>query len=319
MVFHRFLEGAGPTPEDLHQRDQRHLTIARATLGIPSRSPTTSRPRNRSGMRRERRRSWATSIKHKAPATAEAEYEQAAGPGGWNGQQGFYVYRNDRHAACLGLAWGSGPGARSTTSWPGSRSTFRTALTPSGASTSRRRRHTRRPACACTSAGLPTRSVSAHTVAGVYCNFGEAGFTGGPTAPITRAWKPVTENGRTLYRIDRTHPLVASALASAGAAGPAMQTLLRVLEETVPVQQIWLDATEHPEQQARPLETAPPAEVEELIRQTLARAATARSASCAGPGTRPRHGTLQPVPQCCGGHCRRTCLRRTTRDHVERD
>lgn len=107
----------------------------------------------------------------------------------------------------------------------------------------------------------------------------------------------MTDGGRTFYRIDLTHPLVASALADAGAATPAIRALLRVLEETVPVQQIRLDATEHPEQQARPLEGTPTADVEDLIRQTLVALRRHGMSAAQARGTGLRNGAIQPVPK----------------------
>ena len=49
------------------------------------------------------------------------------------------------------------------------------------------------------------------------------------------------------YRIEETHPSVAAVLANAGALGPLVKSMLRVIEETVPVQRIWLDTAENKE------------------------------------------------------------------------
>jgi hypothetical protein len=58
--------------------------------------------------------------------------------------------------------------------------------------------------------------------------------------------------GKSSYRIDREHPLVQSVLERAGSLRDDLGVMLRLLEETVPVQQIWLDAAERPEVHARP-------------------------------------------------------------------
>lgn len=51
----------------------------------------------------------------------------------------------------------------------------------------------------------------------------------------------------TSYRIARDHDLVASILNRAGPLKPDILALLRLIEETVPVQRIWLDTAEDKE------------------------------------------------------------------------
>ena len=46
------------------------------------------------------------------------------------------------------------------------------------------------------------------------------------------------------YRIDQAHPAVREVLDQAGDLEPLIKAMLRVIEETVPVQRIWLDTTE---------------------------------------------------------------------------
>ena len=47
------------------------------------------------------------------------------------------------------------------------------------------------------------------------------------------------------YKVDQSHPSVAAVLANAGELQPLIQSMLRVIEETVPVQRIWLDTAEN--------------------------------------------------------------------------
>jgi hypothetical protein len=46
------------------------------------------------------------------------------------------------------------------------------------------------------------------------------------------------------YRIDTAHPAVKTVLDDAGNLAPQIEAMLRVIEETVPVQRIWLDTAE---------------------------------------------------------------------------
>ena len=58
------------------------------------------------------------------------------------------------------------------------------------------------------------------------------------------AWRPGKRKDKVVYTVNREHPLVARALEASGEARPVIEAMLRLLEETVPVRQIWLDAAE---------------------------------------------------------------------------
>ncbi len=66
------------------------------------------------------------------------------------------------------------------------------------------------------------------------------------------------------YRIDETHPSVAAVMESAGALQPLVKSMLRVIEETVPVQRIWLDTAENKETPRTSFEGEPNAVVIEV-------------------------------------------------------
>jgi hypothetical protein len=77
-------------------------------------------------------------------------------------------------------------------------------------------------------------------------------YRGTPTptqgnTPIEQAWRvePVKDGRR--YRIEESHPSVAAVLGNAGELAPLVKAMLRVIEETVPVQRIWLDTAEQKE------------------------------------------------------------------------
>jgi hypothetical protein len=46
------------------------------------------------------------------------------------------------------------------------------------------------------------------------------------------------------YRIDRKHPVVQAVFDEAGSLTSQIKVMLRIIEETIPVQRIWLDTTE---------------------------------------------------------------------------
>ena len=65
--------------------------------------------------------------------------------------------------------------------------------------------------------------------------------------PIEQAWRVDRLKGGMRYRIEDSHPSVAAVLESAGALAPLIKSMLRVIEETVPIQKIWLDTAENKE------------------------------------------------------------------------
>jgi hypothetical protein len=67
------------------------------------------------------------------------------------------------------------------------------------------------------------------------------------------------------YRIDETHPAVRNVLDEAGHLMPQIRAMLRVIEETLPVQRIWLDTTEGRETPRTGFAGDSPAEVKEIL------------------------------------------------------
>lgn len=65
--------------------------------------------------------------------------------------------------------------------------------------------------------------------------------------PIEQAWRVDRLKAGVRYRIEESHPSVAAVLEKAGELAPLVRSMLRVIEETVPVQRIWLDTAENKE------------------------------------------------------------------------
>jgi hypothetical protein len=84
--------------------------------------------------------------------------------------------------------------------------------------------------------------------------------------PIEQAWRVERIRLGMRYRIEETHPSVAAVLASAGALQPLVKSMLRVIEETVPVQRIWLDTAENKETPRTGFEGEPNEAVIEVAR-----------------------------------------------------
>ena len=76
----------------------------------------------------------------------------------------------------------------------------------------------------------------------VFAHRGEVQRKG--AAPVAQAWRTDHGTAGVRYRIDESHPAVRAVLDDAGTLGPDIRAMLRVIEETLPVQRIWLDTAE---------------------------------------------------------------------------
>src|SRR5262249_3603925 len=89
----------------------------------------------------------------------------------------------------------------------------------------------------------------------IFAHRGEYGPRSPVPAKLERPWRSVQRSGKRSYAINREHPLVKGMIASCVREAPQLDTLLRLIEETVPVEQIWLDTAEQTTDRAAPYET----------------------------------------------------------------
>ena len=194
-------------------------------------------------------------LPHKDKLSAEAS-KKASGPEGWNAQQGFYLYRNERL-----IVAGSWLGLGGLRPWT-KEEHYKLARIRLDIPNSmdhlwhldvKKAHATPPPQIRERLTGLAqgvresARSVFAHR--------GRYG-TQTRKEEIHRPWKPDKRGGRVIYKIDRSHPVVRAVLVEAGTRSPGLEAMLRIIEETVPVQQIWLDVTESPQDVAAPFHGA---------------------------------------------------------------
>lgn len=185
-------------------------------------------------------------LPHRDKMTAP-EYEANGGPAGWTAQQGFYVYRNERL-----LVAGGWLGLGNSREWirEESHRLARIRLDiPNTADAEWKidvRKSTARPPVSLkpwlTQLGENTRERARRVFA-----YRGTPTTNQGTAPIEQAWKIERSRTGMRYRIDPQHPSVAAVLANASEGHALVKAMLRVIEETVPVQRIWLDTAENKE------------------------------------------------------------------------
>lgn len=192
---------------------------------------------------------------------SEEDRARLAGPKGWNAQQGFYLYRNKRliiSGSWLGLG-GSRPWtqeehyklARMQLDIPNSMDhLWQLDVKKSHASPPPQLRPRIR--------GLAKRVRD--QAREVYRHRGKhRTATAGGTSPPERVWKRVMRRGQPAYQIDRKHTVVGSVLKElSDKHRSAMDLVLTIAEETVPVEQIWIDAAETPEGRGAPFHNTSP-------------------------------------------------------------
>ena len=200
-------------------------------------------------------------LPHHSRLSPEA-HRVAGGPSGWNAHQGFYVYRNRRLLVpgdWLGLGFVKEEHyklARIQVDLPNSLDhEWEIDVRKSQARPPLRYRDTlRRIARA-----ARQRAVD------VYRHRGKsiARSTGGNS---TFVWTRRIREKKVSYVINRDHPLIEDVLSSGSVEPRRVQQLLRLIEEYVPTQQIWVDLAEGDESESVPFESAAEREITSLIR-----------------------------------------------------
>lgn len=197
-------------------------------------------------------------------------WERAAGPDGWTSQQGFYVYRTRRlllAGSWLGLGRGRG--------WAKDEA-FKLARIridlPNSADAEWKidiRKSVARPPPEVRERLTLFAEDVRERARRVFAHRGTS-RKAGKAAPLVQAWAVDHTAAGVRYRVDQSHPAVASVLEQAGDLAPELKAMIRIIEETVPIQQIWLETAEARESPRTGFADAPPAEVRALL-QTLFR------------------------------------------------
>ncbi len=172
------------------------------------------------------------------------EHDSAAGPDGWTAQQGFYVYRNERllvAGSWLGLGRG-----RSWTKEEAHRLARIRLDIPNTADAEWKidvRKSMARPPVSVRERLTRLAEDTRERARRVFAHRGQPVRIGNGET-LVQAWRAEHFKGGIRYRIDNDHPAVRAVLDDAGAIEPQVRAMLRVIEETIPVQRIWLDTTE---------------------------------------------------------------------------
>ncbi|TLG92130.1 ATP-binding protein, partial [Pseudomonas edaphica] len=177
---------------------------------------------------------------------SEGEFRTGGGAEGWTSQQGFYIYRN--HRLLLAGGWlGIGQGRAWNREEPHRLARIRLDI-PNTADSAWKidvKKSTARPPITVrpwlTKLAEDTRERARRVFA-----FRGAPMPGPGGLKIEQqAWRVERLKDGVRYRIEESHPAVAAVIEAAGGNSDLVRAMLRVVEETVPVQRIWLDTAEN--------------------------------------------------------------------------
>jgi len=239
MVFHRFIESKKITIWFKGKKTEAWNPF------LPDHSATQKLPEDPAHKNKVKVRGFV--LPHKSKLTAE-EFKKAEGPKGWNEQQGFYIYRNERM-----LLAGDWLGmfrkeehyklARIQIDLPNSLDEeWQIDIKKSVA---------RPPLVLRDQLKAYASRVRAQAVE-VYRHKGKVLQRKYATIEFQPVWHEKLRHGKRYYEINREHPLVSAALQSGRKADTGLNQLLQLIEETVPVPLISIRESEQPELQGSP-------------------------------------------------------------------
>jgi Histidine kinase-, DNA gyrase B-, and HSP90-like ATPase len=201
-------------------------------------------------------------LPHHSKITSD-RYEKAAGLNGWLAQQGFYVYRNERLLVAgnwLGLGYPKDEHsklARIRIDLPNSMDgEWQIDIKKSRA----------RPPISLKSDLKRIAKLTRYRATEIYRHRGKV-VARENAAKYVFPWEKKIRRGKVFYAVNQEHPLVQEVFNLPDNYQPVIRSLLRLLEETVPVQQIWIDNSTEPEKQAQPFDGVPSEQIVEVMLQ----------------------------------------------------
>lgn len=241
MVFHRFLNGDA-------RKLQLTINSRRVRAWDPfveNRDATIARPEQVLDSGGERIRVRGFILPHPDRFANASEMEDAAGPEGWTAQQGFYVYRQKRLLSAGG--WLGLGGTRAWTREEFSRLARIRIDLPNTIDEDWRidiRKAQARPPEALRQ-DLSRIAEDVRRIArDVFIHRGRRTERDGETGTVTRVWQVNPPDATRRYVLRRDHPFATLIAGRLGDRIDLLEAFLQLIERTVPVDRIYLDAVE---------------------------------------------------------------------------
>lgn len=177
------------------------------------------------------------------------EFERAAGINGWTAQQGFYIYRNNRLISAggwlsLGLTRDEHLKLTRIRIDLGNDVDFDWKLDV--------RKSVASPPIPLRQELRRIARLTRERAQEVYRHRGRKILAASPQ-DLSSLWEAKLMRGRTLFRVNREHPIV-QALTRDDGGGRSVEALLKLIEQTIPLASIYIRHSEGPEQQPAPFD-----------------------------------------------------------------
>ena len=266
LYFHRFLEKK-PVSFKIMINDRALKPLNPFMENNPA---TRTEPEQRIGNGTDQANFQGFILPHRDKMTPE-EYRDGGALNGWIAHEGFYVYRNERlllAGSWLGLGYYGEHGKK----WNRDEihQLVRIRLDISNKSDDNWkidiRKSSARPPFAIREELTLLADKVRRKARQVFVYRG--GYEKKKSENSDFLWTPINgTGGKISYRINQNHPIVKSVLTQAGGMAEKIRELLLLLENSVPVQKIWLDTAEEKNVVNSEMETLPPKEQMERTRK----------------------------------------------------
>ena len=181
-------------------------------------------------------------LPHISKLTSE-EHRNAAGPNGWNAQQGFYIYRKERLIVAGGWL---DQGYKQEEHYKLARILIDIPNNMDDKWKIDVKKAEAHPPDALMPAFKRIVKLTRNRAASVYRHRGKIELR--KYDNVNRfVWKKINKRGKVFYKVDRKHPIVTDLLNNMAESKSYVNTLIKLIEQTVPIEQIVITNSEQPD------------------------------------------------------------------------
>lgn len=205
-------------------------------------------------------------LPHKDRLT-DQEFMRYQGPDGWTAQQGFYVYRGGR--MLVSGSWLSLGKGRLWTKDEAHRLARIRLDIPINCDSDWKidiKKATARPPVKLRDWLIRMAELTRHRARRVFAHRGQIAVGPKNGKDVTPAWCVAKTTEGVRYTINQEHPAIRTIIENAGDLLPAVKAMLQVVQETVPVQRIWLDTEEQKDTPKNRFSDDPPENLKQVLK-----------------------------------------------------